>query len=261
MLSSVRGRLGAAATALAVIGTGVFAAAPANAAGPEITVANTAFTEGSWGDGVDISGSGFAADGSVSVEVFNGEKSLGADVVTADADGAFSTVLLPYLPLTLPDDEDDVVVTATDGTNDAAPVILTVLRKAGIQTDGSAITVADLADSEAGLGVIAGGFVPGEKVTVAVTLNGEAISMGTDPKADRSGSVVGRLWMSSGAAPGSLVITLTGEAGHVESTTIKVIGDESNVPGTPEVPPVVDITPEIPGAPTTPSIKLPVVSG
>ncbi|GAB3573172.1 hypothetical protein GCM10027406_01230 [Leifsonia lichenia] len=250
-------RFGAVATAVAVVAAGLLAATPANAAGPEITVANTTFTEGDWGTGLDVKGTGFAVDAPVVIAVANGLAVLAAERVTADADGSFASTFVPENALELPSDSDEVIVFAFDADNEAEHVVLTVLRTAGIEVDSATISAADLADREAGVSLIAGGFVPGETVTVAVTLDGENVQINNTLTADRSGSVMGSLWII-GASAGELVITLTGAAGHVETTTVTVTGEPASTPGE-NTPP----TAEVDNAPAavTPAVKLPVVSG
>lgn len=266
MLSSVRGRLGAAATAIAVIGTGLFVATPANAAEAEITVANTTFTEGDWGTGLKVAGAGFDPDSSVAVFVSYDQVSsptyadsihVAMEEVEITPDGSFNTTLLPSGELVLPavGQELNVAAISSDGTL-TAPVTLTVLRTAGIETDVSTISAADLADREAGVSVIASGFAPDETVTIEVTSNGATVPILDTLTADRSGTVFGTLWVVGDTA-GTLTITLTGAGGHVETTTVTVTGDTTTTGGGNPPSAVIE---DAPAAATT-AAKLPVVSG
>lgn len=260
MLSHTRGRLGAVAMAATVIAAGLLAAAPANAAGPEITVANSVFTEGDWGTGLEITGAGFTPDAPAAIVVaYTSGETVATDTFTASADGTFTRTITPDVALVLPEDGEDLIVSAGESEDLIADsVVLTVLRTAGIQLAASTISTADLADRNVGLGIVASGYVPGEAVAVSANVGGEDVPFTESCKADRSGTVSGTIRMT-GVKAGTMVITLTGAGGHVETASVTVTGDTTG--GGIETPPVVEISVPPTDAPAVNPGKLPVVSG
>ncbi|SKA89118.1 LPXTG-motif cell wall anchor domain-containing protein [Agreia bicolorata] len=103
MSRSILSRLGAGLVATALVAGGsLLMAAPASAAGEPntITVANTAFQSGAgWGEGIKVAGTDFPATTEITVAagVGNGQSGdgWGSTTVTTDANGAFSTTLIP----------------------------------------------------------------------------------------------------------------------------------------------------------------------
>src|SRR3954453_21499669 len=103
MTSSTRFRFAALAAAATVVAAGFFAAAPANAATGTISLANTTFTAGSWGTGLDVTGTGFTPDAVVTIAVADTTQvPIDVHTVKADATGAFDEVYTPAATLALP---------------------------------------------------------------------------------------------------------------------------------------------------------------
>ena len=259
MLSTTRTRLTLGAAAAAAVVGGLFIAAPANAATGEITLANETFTAGDWGTGLDVSGSGFTPDATVTISVTytDGDVVLGSQDVTADASGAFADeVFTPSSELPLPANGEDVVVTATSDADDTSnSVTLAVLAQKGIAANTTTISTEDLTNPDVGIEISAGGYTPDETVTLSAVYNGETLPDNTFV-ADRSGRVFAGVYLAQGTAEaGQLVFTLTGATSNVaQSITITVTGDTIEQPGTP--------TPQPAPAPDyTTKGKLPVVSG
>ncbi|MEN2736809.1 hypothetical protein ABCS02_03370 [Microbacterium sp. X-17] len=260
MLSTTRTRLTLSAAAAAAVVGGLFVAAPANAATGDITLANSTFTAGDWGTGLDVSGSGFTADTTVTITVSytDGGTVLGQQDVTADATGAFANeVFTPTASLPLPADGEDVVVNATSTDGDTSNTMtLDVRAPKGISANTTTISTEDLTNRDAGIRITAAGYTPGETVTLSTVYNGETLPAMTF-EADRSGSVDAALFLAQGTAEaGQIEFTLTGEtSGVANSITITVTGEPIEVtPGEPAPAPV-----PTPG--TTTAGKLPVVSG
>lgn len=260
MLSTTRTRLTLGAAAAAAVIGGLFVAAPANAATGDITLANSTFTAGDWGTGLDVSGSGFTADTTVTITVSypDGATVLGQQDVTADAAGAFTNeVFTPTASLPLPADGEDVVVRATSTDGDTSnTVVLEVLAPKGISANTTTISTEDLASPDAGVEISAAGYTPGETVTLSTVYNGETLPSRTYV-ADRSGSVFVSVYLAQGTAEaGQIEFTLTGESsGVANSITITVTGDTIDAgPGKPTPTPTPAPSAGTPG-------KLPVVSG
>ncbi|WP_348787208.1 hypothetical protein [Leifsonia sp. NPDC080035] len=288
MLSTRSGRAASVLAAAALVGGGLFATMPAyaddatptdppastetpapadpaapetpEAAAPTFTATPTSFTLGAWngtdfgpvslGDGLSIAGTGFAASTAVTVTLtgsYDGvEITTEATTVTTDDTGAFDTTWIPEHGLS---SGLSYAVTAADGTTTADAVDLTVLAPAGAVAIPSTLTTQQLHDT--GVIVIAGGFTPGEVVTVTSTYAGAVEThSGT---ANVNGAVAyGESWYGTLPA-GTISYTLTGaDSGHVETTTVTVTGDTVTTdPGLP--------TPKGKVTPTTPN--LPKVSG
>lgn len=262
MLSTTRTRLTLGAAAAAAVIGGLFVAAPANAATGDITLANSTFTVGDWGTGLDVSGSGFTADTTVTITVSypDGGTVLGQQDVTADATGAFANeVFTPTSSLPLPAAGEDVVVNATSTDGDTSnTVVLDVRAPQGISASTTTISTDDLVDPNVGIRITAAGYTPDETVTVSTVYNGETLPAMTF-EADRSGSVDAAIFLLQGTAEaGQIEFTFTGEtSGVANSITITVTGDDVEAPGgTGPLSPAPAPAP----APTTPG-KLPVVSG
>ena len=262
MLSTTRTRLTLGAAAAAAVIGGLFIAAPANAATGELTLANSTFTAGDWGTGLDVSGSGFTADATVTITVTytDGDVVLGSQDVTADASGSFADeVFTPGSALPLPANGEDVVVSATSDASDTSnAVTLDVRAEKGITANTTTISTEDLTNPDVGIEISAGGYDPDETVTLSAVYNGETLP-DTTFTADRSGTVFAGVYLSQGTAEaGQLVFTLTGASSAVsQSITITVTGDTIDAPGGPGTP-----TPAPAPAPDyTTKGKLPVVSG
>ncbi|MGO4593040.1 hypothetical protein AB4Z18_04370 [Leifsonia sp. 2TAF2] len=259
MTSSTRIRFGALAAAAAVVAGGFFAAAPANAATGTITIANTTFTEGDWGTGLDVTGSGFTADAVVTITVADSSPAtLDSHQVTADATGAFHEVYVPTGALA-PSLGSTVSVTATSDQGDTAnEVPLALLLPKGIASSVSTISTADLTNKDKGIAILATGYTPGETVTATVDYNGSTLDAGTYT-ASAEGAVLFRVWLASGdAVAGTFTVTVTGETSTVtQSVDIQVTGDDLVVGG----PPAVEGSTTAPASVPAQATKLPVVSG
>jgi hypothetical protein len=230
MLTFTRSRFVAGAIAAAVVGAGLFTAAPANAATAEITLASTVFTEGDWGSGLSISGSGYTADSTVIVVLTLAGSVVESTTVTADASGDFT--LTDWVPVATPEastDDETTKVTATDGAGvDSNDVDLSIRRTAGVLSNVTTISTADLVDPNGGIAIVASGFQPGEAVTINAVYNGENVYSATDV-ADAAGSVFTGGYLVSGVADkGSITFTVTGTT-HTEAVTIQVTGDPVGV--------------------------------
>ncbi|MEY9851537.1 hypothetical protein ABH923_001215 [Leifsonia sp. EB41] len=260
MLSTTRTRLTLGAAAAAAVIGGLFVAVPANAATGDITLANSTFTAGDWGTGLDVSGSGFTADTTVTITVSytDGAAVLGQQDVTADATGAFaSEVFTPSASLPLPAAGEDVTVQATSTDGDTSnTIVLDVRAPQGISASTTTISTDDLVDPNVGIRITAAGYTPGETVTMSTVYNGETLPAMTF-EADRSGSVDAAIFLEQGTAEaGRIEFTLTGEtSGVANSITITVTGDDI-VAGPGPLSPAPAPAP----APTTPG-TLPIVSG
>lgn len=260
MTSSTRIRFGALAAAAAVVAGGFFAAAPAQAADEAtISLANTTFTAGDWGSGLDVTGTGFTADSDVTIFV---AQSIGGDLTsvqtTADGSGEFEISYKPTVELPLPASGEFLYVTAISDEGDSSnQVKLTVLAPKGIATSVSKITTADLANKEVGFELTAGGYTPGETVTVSATMNGEALQGTFDEIAGPDGAIAVQIYMGGVVESGTLTITAVGKtSGLSQSVSLKVIGETVVTEGTQ--------TPTIGGGATaaaSTSRSLPVVSG
>lgn len=268
MTNSTRIRFGALAAAAAVVAGGFFAAAPANAATGTITVANTTFTAGDWGTGLDITGTGFTADAVVSVGVVvvpNGSTSpsalLGSKDVTADATGAFQLDdFVPTGALALPGPDATVQVGALSNAGDTANTVpLTVLAPKGLTTSVSTITTADLANKEVGFDIAGGGYTPGETVKISATYNGEVLVNTLEATAGADGSILlEHVYITGFVESGTLVITATGvDSGLAQTASISVVGE--TIVTDDGAPTVGGST--APAATQTPAKRLPVVSG
>jgi hypothetical protein len=237
MTISTRFRFGSLAAAAAIVAGGFFASAPANAATGSITLANTTYTAGRWGSGLDVTGAGFSAGAVVTVSVVNSNSAvIDAHPVTADASGAFHEVYTPSGVVPLPEDGETVSVTAVSDKGDTAnDVALDIRAPKGIWTNVTTITTADLVKADAGFEVYAAGFRPGESVVATVDYAGQKLSAGT-ATAGRDGSVAFMLYMVSGVATaGRLTVNLVGVDSQLgQSVALTVTGADVGV-GTPKV--------------------------
>ena len=239
MLSTTRTRLALSAAAAAAVIGGLFVAAPANAATGDITLANATFTAGDWGTGLDVSGSGFTADTTVTITVSytDGGTVLGQQDVTADATGAFANeVFTPSASLPLPAGGEDVVVQATSTDGDTSNTLaLDVRAPKGISASTTSISTADLTNPDVGIWLTASGYTPGEDVTLSTYYNRVALPARTYV-ADRSGSVEVGVYLAQGTAKaGQLDFTVTGATSDVTNwITVAVTGD--TIDGGPGLP-------------------------
>lgn len=229
MLTSLRARLGALAIAAVIAATGgVLTAAPAHAAGATITLANSTFTAGDWGTGLDVTGAGFTPGASVDLLLVENKtwSTLGKTTVSADAGGSFTTVFTPSVDLTVADPDQAVVLGAQSSAGDAANLLLLDIRAPkGISASTTSITPDALADQNAGIDLVASGYDPHEDVVVSGTLNG-VTPQSLTAQADRTGTIhVSHLHLSGSAAAGTLVLTATGQtSATTNSITITVTG-------------------------------------
>ncbi|SEI12696.1 MULTISPECIES: hypothetical protein [unclassified Leifsonia] len=273
MTSSTRIRFGALAAASAVVAGGFFAAVPANAAGTTLTATNTTFTVGDWGTGLDLTGTGFTPDGTVTVTLDSSVSGvLDQTTATADAAGdlAVSPAWIPAVPLAALAAGETLSVTATDDadttltanlplTVDAA-VQAPVPEPKGISTSVSTITTAELADP--GIDVHAAGYTPGELVTITVDYNGSVQTL-EPATAAADGTIDFNVFLLAGTAvAGSITITAVGTDSGVSNTaTVEITGDDVPVDGNPG-PIDLGSTETTTAADTAaPVANLPVVSG
>lgn len=229
MLTSLRARLGALAIAAAIAATGgVLTATPAHAADAQITLANTIFTAGDWGAGIDVTGTGFTPGSTVTIAVMeNSDWSvLGETQVPADDDGGFTTVFTPAVQLAAADPDQAVFVAAQSDVGEySGAQLLDIRAPKGISASTTTITTDALADANAGIDLVASGYEPDEDVIVSGTLNGSTPEPLT-VTADRTGTIhVSHLHLSGSAEPGELVLTVTGQrSGAVNTIGITVTG-------------------------------------
>lgn len=257
MLSTFRARFGALSI-VAAVSVGMLAVSPAAAAPedtPAITLANTSFTAGDWGTGLDVSGTGFEPDSVVTIGVLDNSDFtvLGSLEVTADDEGSFAdATFVPTGALTVPAHDARVIVQAGDGTTVSNIVALDVTSPRSISANTTTITTADLADPEVGLSIIATGYRASEAVALSAVYNGAPIETITD-QADTNGIVRAGIYLDGTAVAGEIVITLAGMVSHVSnSITITVVGDAVGDG---------DLGLGASGTATATSTKLPVVSG
>ncbi|MET3564794.1 hypothetical protein ABIC47_000265 [Leifsonia sp. 563] len=262
MTSSTRIRFGALTAAAAVVAGGFFAAAPATAATGTLTLANTTFTAGDWGAGLNVAGSGFTADAVVTITVETSDHTaIDLHDVTADASGSFQETYTPFVTLPLPAAGDTLSVTATSNLGDTSNSVPLTVNPAtlpkGIVSSVSTITTAQLADKNSGISILASGYTPGEQVKVTVDYAGDALDLGPYT-VEADGSVVFGFYLAGGVATaGPLTVTVAGQqSGVSQSVTIQVTGEDVVVGG--------GTAPSLGGAATAaasgPS-RLPVVSG
>ena len=232
MTSSTRIRFGALTAAAAVVAGGFFAAAPASAATGTLTLANTTFTAGDWGTGLNVAGSGFTADAVVTITVETADHTaIDQHDVTADASGSFQETYTPTATLPLPAAGDSISVTATSNLGDTSNTVPLTVNAAtlpkGIVSSVSTLTTAQLTDSNSGISILATGYTPGEQVTVTVDYAGDALDLGPYT-AEADGSVVFGFYLAGGVATaGPLTVTVTGQqSGVSQSTTIQVTGED-----------------------------------
>ncbi|MGN6427905.1 hypothetical protein [uncultured Leifsonia sp.] len=268
MLTTRSGRLVPLLAAAALVGAGLLAATPAHAEDPQAPAGDVAFgaspttfglgawTEdgyapGSWDSGLTLSGAGFGPDAMVTVTLVGTDEGdpvlTDSTEIAADADGAFDETWTPAEP---PLAGLAYSISATDGDSTSDPVALDVLAPEGIVASPATISTRELHDS--GVTVAAGGFAPGEPVSIAVEYGPAAEDHETT--ANLNGAVgFGMTWYGSLRA-GTITFTLTGaESGHVETASVTVTGETIHVgPGDESTPPRGGI------APTT---ALPKVSG
>ena len=262
MTSSTRIRFGALTAAAAVVAGGFFAAAPATAATGTLTLANTTFTAGDWGAGLNVAGSGFTADAVVTITVETSDHTaIDLHDVTADASGSFQETYTPFVTLPLPAAGDTLSVTATSNLGDTSNSVPLTVNPAtlpkGIVSSVSTITTAQLTDKNSGISILASGYTPGEQVKVTVDYAGDALDLGPYT-VEADGSVVFGFYLAGGVATaGPLTVTVAGQqSGVSQSVTIQVTGEDVAVGG--------GTAPSLGGAATAaasgPS-RLPVVSG
>ena len=270
MTSSTRIRFAALAATATVVAAGFFAAAPANAATGTITLANTSFTAGNWGSGLDVTGAGFTAGSNVTITVNDSVAGvLDTHVVTTpvNSGGAFADTFTPATALPELVAGETITVSATsdqgDDSNSVALTVASALAPKGIVASATTITTADLADKTVGFDVVAGGYTPGETVTVTAVYNGKALTSKLTVTAAADGSVtLDHLYIVGLVESGTLAITVTGStSGLTQTVSIDVVGETVTTGTGQGNSPAIDGTPATARSASTPGTKLPVVSG
>jgi hypothetical protein len=248
-----RSLIGVVAVALIAVG-GVAIATPANAATGTITVLNPTIvgqSDGSWPNGLTVTGSGFGAGATVTVTLTY-EYSLPSSpsaqtTTTADGSGAFTlTNWVPNSILALPTPGYDAVIAATDSSgNDSNKFPLDVRAVPGVYNAPPFFTTTDIVAGTARGQIGVGGFDPVENVEIVIAYDGTTSTI--NEVATRAGAVEPIVTVSApSAAPGSVTFTLTGLiSNHVETFSVPVTG------------PTIAASPETGG--TAP--HLPIVSG
>jgi hypothetical protein len=253
MHKSLRARIGVIAAALTIVGS-LAIATPANAATGTITVLNStivAQSDGSWPNGLNVTGTGFGAGATVTVTLtyqFDTPSSPEAQTTaTADGSGAFTlTNWVPNAILALPAPGHDVVIAATDNVgNDSNTVPLDVRAVSGMYNAPPFFTTTDIVTGAARGLIGVGGFDPGENVAIVIDFDG--VSSTINEIATRAGAVEPVVTVSApSAAPGNVTFTLTGASSkYVVTFAVPVTG------------PTIAAAPEA----GTPAPHLPIVSG
>jgi hypothetical protein len=229
---SARAQIGAIAAALTIIGS-LAIAAPANAATGTITVLNptiVAQANGTWPNGLNVTGSGFGAGATVTVTLtyqFDTPSSPEAQT-TATADGAGTFTLTNWVPsaiLAFPAPGHDVVIAATDTAgNDSNTVPLDVRAPSGMYNAPPFFSTTDIVAGTARGLIGVGGFDPGEGVEIVISYNGTTSTI--NEIATRAGAVEPDVTVSAPrAAPGSVTFTLTGAtSNYVATFSVPVTG-------------------------------------
>lgn len=238
MTSSTRIRFGALAAAAAVVAGGFFAAAPANAATGTIILGTDTYTEGDWGAGLNVAGTGFAPDSTVTVTVQSSDAAVGViDThqlsTPVGADGSFQETYTPTGILPLPAAGETITVSATtDAGDDSNAVALTVNPAVvpapkGLKASVSTITTADLGNKEVGFDIVGGGYTPGEWVVITAVYNGTPVFGNIRVQAGPDGSIAAEHISITGALEaGSVTVTAVGETSGVsQSVTVSVTGE------------------------------------
>lgn len=223
MSRSFRVRIGALITASTIAVAGLLAGAPANAAGAAITVAHAVYHTGSWDSGVTVSGTGFAPNSTVTLDVkYAMSESLGGTTTTTDASGSFTDVT--FTPTTAPfaaGPNDKYYVTAADGAgNTASPVLLDVRWPAGITPNVLELWTTDFVKPSSGFELSMTGFEPGETVSGAADYNGIAVAGIQDLTAGPGGILYSPFYyLAEGTATaGPITFTFTGVTSGVTLT-------------------------------------------
>ncbi|RDV46101.1 hypothetical protein DOE76_02800 [Leifsonia sp. ku-ls] len=265
MTSFTRIRFGALAATAAIVAGGFFAAAPANAAQTgTITVSPEYFdyTAGDWGDGFSVSGTGFTAGTTVTIDLVGPSGSLETYEVptpATDPDGAFSAVFLPTVAFPAPGDTVSLTATSTDGDTSNTVAIAQWIAPSGIETNVTTLTTAELTVENA-IQILACGYAPGSDVTAEAVYDGSTYSAGSYTAA-LNGCVAFSLWLAGGTAvPGDFTVTVSGTDSDgnavVHTKTVTVTGEATTTGGG---------TPTVGNAATstasTQATRLPVVSG
>lgn len=269
MTSSTRIRFAAIAATATVVAAGFFAAAPANAATGTITLANTSFTAGNWGSGLDVTGAAFTAGSNVTITVNDSVAGvLDTHVVTTpvNSGGAFADTFTPAAALPELVAGETITVSATsdqgDDSNSVALTVASALAPKGISASATTITTADLVDETVGVWIHAAGYTPGEMVNVSVAYAGTTEKVGPYTAA-ADGSVEFGLYLGAGVATaGTMTVTVVGaDSALSQSIDIQVTGEDILVGDDAAAAPAVDTKATTASSATTPATKLPVVSG
>lgn len=225
-------RVGVLVAAIGLIAAGAIGAAPAVAApAAAITVQPAVYHPGSWGTGITVSGTGFAASSTITLDVsYNHTQSLGTATTTTDATGAFTN--FTFTPTTAPfaaGVNDNHYITATDGAGASATATLDVRWAPSILANVLQLPTSSLVDPSSGFAFSLTGFDDNETVTAAATYNGVTVQGLSDLTAGLRGILTtGYYHLADGVATaGSITFTFTGAtSGVVLTTTVTVTGPD-----------------------------------
>ncbi|GAA0438653.1 hypothetical protein [Leifsonia naganoensis] len=262
-------RIGIVAVAVGAVLGGLSLAAPANAAGAAITVDDAVYRAGSWGSGITVSGTGFAASADVTIEVtYNGTTPLGSTTTTTTAAGDFPSVTFsPATPPFAAGPADHYFVTATDTDGTAsAPVELDVRWPAAILPNLLELTTDQFVNPSSGFAFTLSGFDPGERITGTAVYASTPVPGIADQTADSDGNLTtGYYYLAQGqAVAGPITFTFTGATSNLVLTaTVSVTGPTVASAGGGTSPrfAVGDGIDPAAGQANAPTTHLPVVSG
>ncbi|MCI0156376.1 hypothetical protein KNO15_06665 [Leifsonia shinshuensis] len=232
MKGQLSARIGALIATIGIVAAAAVGASPAVAAPTaQLTVQPAVYHPGSWGSGITVSGSGFAASSTITLDVtYNHTQSLGTATTTTDAAGAFSN--FTFTPTTAPfaaGVNDNHYVTATDGAGASASAALDVRWAPSITANVLSLPTSSLVDPGSGFAFSLTGLDDNEVVTAAATYNGTAVSGLTDLRAGVRGILTTDYYYLAGgvATAGTITFTFTGAtSGVVLTTSVTVTGPD-----------------------------------
>ncbi len=230
-------RFGVLIAVIGMIATGVVGATPAVAVpAAQLSVQPAVYHPGSWGTGITVSGSGFAANSTITLAVtYSHALPLGTATTTTDAGGAFSN--FTFTPATAPfaaGVNDNHYVTATDGAGGSATAALDVRWAPSIFANVLQLPTSSLVDPASGFVLSLTGLDDNEVVTAAATYNGVAVSGLDDLRAGLRGILTtDYYYLAEGTATaGTITFTFTGAtSGVVLTTTVTVTGPDAPAAG------------------------------
>lgn len=225
-------RFSALIAALGLLAAGAVGASPAVALPTAaISVQPAVYHPGSWGTGITVSGTGFAANSTITLDVsYNHTQSLGTATTTTDATGAFSN--FTFTPATAPfaaGVNDNHYITATDGAGASATAALDVRWAPDIVANVLGLPTSSLVDPASGFAFTLSGLDDDEVVTASATYNGVAVAGLSDLQAGLRGILTtGFYYLAEGTATaGTITFTFTGAtSGVVLTTTVNVSGPD-----------------------------------